>query len=709
MNRLFYTKKILIMFFILLIISSISGCSKKVQISDEREEQIKTNIDTQIKDHNEANEFLDEFPLPDEGNVPASLFSFLSPEADTLEGRINPPEGFQRIPTAEGELTSFLRNMKLKPDGSKVHLYDGTEKSNQNNHIAVFDLDVGSRDLQQCADSIIRVYAEYYWSTGEYDKIAFHLTNGFFMEYSKWQKGNRIIVEGNTVRWSKKDDADTSYENMRKYLDMVFAYAGTLSLSQECNEISLDKLVPGDLFLQGGSPGHCVLVVDIAQDESGDRCFLLAQGYMPAQEFHIIKNPLYEDNPWYYTEEITFPLITPSWTFEEGSLVRWGDFPLQGLQGDAHTGEISSMKHLSDPSASLPALSQKLIIDRSTSKQVTLLAVGDNLIHSEVIQSGKQADGSYNFDHLYSNLKQDITNADIAVINQETILGGDDFPYSGYPNFNSPYEIGEAVADVGFDVILHATNHTMDMGEKGIHNTLSFWARYPDIKVLGINESEEQQNEVPIIEKNGIKIAMLNYTYGLNGYRLPKNKPFLVNLLDNGRMTEDIKKAKDQADFVIVFPHWGTEYVYEATDMQKKLTSLFYELGADLVIGSHPHVIEPVEWFEDRPEHKMLAFYSLGNFMSYQKEAPRMLGGMAKLTITKDEKGTYISEAGITPIITHFEHGIADFNYGIFKLSDYTPKQAMSHGVSHIAKQGALTYEDTYELAKTVLGSWFVE
>jgi poly-gamma-glutamate synthesis protein (capsule biosynthesis protein) len=343
----------------------------------------------------------------------------------------------------------------------------------------------------------------------------------------------------------------------------------------------------------------------------------------------------------------------------------------------------------------------------SPSSQVTLLAVGDNLIHIEVVESGEQEDGSLNYDHLYSNLKDEISAADIAVVNQETILGGDDFKYSGYPAFNSPTEIGDALIAAGFDVVLQATNHTMDMGEKGIDHAIAYWKEHPGIVTLGINESQEDSEAITIIEKNGIKIAMLNYTYSLNGYSLPDDKPYLVNMLDKDKMEQDIRKAEEMADFTIVFPHWGTEYVYTATSSQEDLTSFYYDLGVDLVIGSHPHVLEPVEWIETEKGHKMLVYYSLGNFLSYQKEAPRMLGGMAFVTITKDESGTYISDADITPIVTHYEHGPADYNYGIYKLSDYSEALASVHGVSDIAQQGSLTYQKTVDLAKKVLGSWY--
>lgn len=633
------------------------------------------------------------------------VFSYFSEKGTTMESRITAPEGYVRIPSTSDELTGYLRGLPLKESGSEVSLYNGLLKSTQD-HAAVFDLDIGDQDLLQCADSIIRIYAEYYWSIGAYEKIAFHLTNGFYMEYTKWRDGNRLKVDGNQVEWVKTDSYNDTYASFQLYLKYVFIYAGTLSLSQECREITLNELKPGDMFLYGGSPGHCEMVVDIAQDQKGNRCYLLAQGYMPAQDFHILKNPLHLDDPWYYASEITYPLKTPSWTFNEGSMARWSNFLINEAAAPFVFPDLSSSEK---SSSSVPAMSQDVIpVDApNNSSKVTILAVGDNLIHMEVVKSGLNSDGTYEFDHLYENLKEKISSADIAVINQETILGGNDIPYSGYPNFNSPTEIGDGIIKAGFDVVLHATNHTLDMGYQGLLNTFAYWEQYPDIKILGINQSEEDKKTIPVLEKNGIKLAMLNYTFSLNGHPIPEDKPYLVNMLDKDQIREDILLAEEIADFTIIFPHWGTEYVYEPISMQKELTELFYELGADLVIGTHPHVLEPVEWIETKKGHKMLVYYSLGNFMSYQKEAPRMLGGIAEITIIKGLNGAYISDASISPIITHYENGPADFNYGIYTLNDYTQELAQQHGVSELAQDGVLSYDTTITLAKKILGNWY--
>lgn len=256
----------------------------------------------------------------------AAAHTAIHPEGTCLEERFPTPAGYTREAAPEGSFQQYLRRYPLKADKSPVLLYDGSEKGNQGAHEAVFDLPVFDSDLQQCADSIIRIYAEYFWSTGNQDRIAFHLTNGFLMDYPSWREGNRLQVDGNQVSWVKKASYDDSYETFLLYLEYVMMYAGTLSLNEESTPISPDQLKAGDMFIKGGSPGHCVMVADVAVDGNGDACFLLAQGYMPAQEFHILKNPASPGNPWYDTRDLSYPFYTPEYVFQEGSLKRWGGF-----------------------------------------------------------------------------------------------------------------------------------------------------------------------------------------------------------------------------------------------------------------------------------------------------------------------------------------------------------------------------------------------
>jgi hypothetical protein len=244
----------------------------------------------------------------------------------TLEERFHTPSGYQRLEKPVGSLQGYLRKYEMKPDKSPVLLYDGSEKRNQKAHAAVFSMPLVKGDLQQCADSVIRMYGEYLWSAGAHDSIAFHLTNGFLMEYSSWKDGKRLNVEGNKVSWEKRETFDDSNESFLKYLRQVMIYAGTISLDNECSSVDLNQILAGDLLIRGGSPGHCVMVVDVAEDASGNRSFLLAQGYMPAQEFQVLKNPLHKEDPWYYVSEIQDSIVTPEYKFNMGDLKRWKAF-----------------------------------------------------------------------------------------------------------------------------------------------------------------------------------------------------------------------------------------------------------------------------------------------------------------------------------------------------------------------------------------------
>lgn len=244
-------------------------------------------------------------------------------EGTTMQTRILPPPNYERIGAPSGSFLEFMRNQEMKEDGSPVVLYNGKEKRNQDAHTAVFAFDAGDRDLQQCADSIIRIYAEYFWSVEEYQKIRFHLTNGFLMDYLSWQNGSRLQVEGNSTNWVKSRAYEDSYQSFRDYLTTVMIYAGTISLDEESVPISYKDLQAGDLLLVGGSPGHCVLIADVAINAEGKKCCLLAQGFMPAQEFHILKNPQDDSDPWYYEDDLASDVHTPEFLFEEGSMQRW--------------------------------------------------------------------------------------------------------------------------------------------------------------------------------------------------------------------------------------------------------------------------------------------------------------------------------------------------------------------------------------------------
>lgn len=338
---------------------------------------------------------------------------------------------------------------------------------------------------------------------------------------------------------------------------------------------------------------------------------------------------------------------------------------------------------------------------------VSLVAVGDNLIHNSVLKSGRINDSTYNFDRLFDVMRDDFQEADIAIINQETILGGDFRPYDGYPNFNSPNELGDAIVKSGFDVVLQASNHTLDVGTQGVLNCIEYWKKQDDITYLGINDSQEERETIRVIERNGIRIALLNYTYGLNGRILPKDKPYLVNLIDTTMIKSDLEKAEILADFTIVFPHWGVEYVYKPNKEQTNLAKMMVRYGADLIIGTHPHVLQPIEWIEASNGNKALCYYSLGNYTSGQKATPRVLGGMAKIEIKRINDSVFINNAGIVPLITHYEWVNGTCLHQTYKLSRYTKRLEKRHSLNY--------YDSTFSvktlkgLSEQIVKGWIVD
>lgn len=256
-----------------------------------------------------------------ERNTPAKD-RLIYPAGNTIAERFSPPTGYSRPDVSN--FGNYLRTLPLHRHGYQVHLYNGEEKANQNVHAAVLKIDVGDKNLQQCADAVMRLRAEYLYKTGEFDKISFNFTNGFPASFAKWSSGNKIAVRENDVSWQPSTGSNNSYNSFRQYLDMVFMYAGTLSLSRQMGKISFADMQPGDVLIQGGSPGHAVMVMDIAVNEKGKKMFLLAQSYMPAQEIHILVNP---DNaaisPWYSTAEINSVIHTPEWDFTVEDLKRF--------------------------------------------------------------------------------------------------------------------------------------------------------------------------------------------------------------------------------------------------------------------------------------------------------------------------------------------------------------------------------------------------
>ncbi|MBN1352957.1 DUF4846 domain-containing protein [candidate division KSB1 bacterium] len=245
-----------------------------------------------------------------------------SPPENRLCVRIAAPPGYHRIKTEAGSFGNWLQNLPLKKGQPPVYLFNDELKTNQSAQAAVIEIDVGKNDLQQCADAVIRLRAEYLFSKKRFQDIHFNFTSGFNAEYKKWIQGYRPEVKGNSVRWKKQAAGDSSYGSFKRYLRTVFMYAGSYSLSRELEPVhDIHKMKIGDIFIQGGFPGHAVIVVDMAVNpDTGENLFMLAQSYMPAQDIHILKNPAQPDlSPW-YPVDFGDVLITPEWTFRREDL-----------------------------------------------------------------------------------------------------------------------------------------------------------------------------------------------------------------------------------------------------------------------------------------------------------------------------------------------------------------------------------------------------
>lgn len=242
---------------------------------------------------------------------------------DRLDQRFNPPAGATRVSTAPGSFASYLRELPLKPIGTWVSLFNGRPKGRQDVHAAVVDISTGAKDLQQCADALMRLRAEHLFSCGRQDDIVFDLTNGFRVPWKRWRTGERVQVRGNTCTWVTGAPIDASHTQLLRYLEFVFTYAGTRSLAKELRSVSDLPMQIGDVYIQGGSPGHAVIVLDVARSQRGETWFLLGQSYMPAQDFHVLKNlDGSVDNVWFLMNE-GGKLSTPEWVFDWNDRKRW--------------------------------------------------------------------------------------------------------------------------------------------------------------------------------------------------------------------------------------------------------------------------------------------------------------------------------------------------------------------------------------------------
>ena len=285
---------------------------------------------------------------------------------------------------------------------------------------------------------------------------------------------------------------------------------------------------------------------------------------------------------------------------------------------------------------------------------LSMIMAGDNLIHSSIYKDANTGTNNYDFTPMYELIKPIVSKYDVAYYNQETILGGKELGVSDYPAFNSPQEVGDAMIDAGFNLVSLATNHTMDSGEDAVLKSREYWNSKDDVLAVGSYSSFDEKDEVNSVTKNNITYTMLNYTYGTNGINVPNGKEYLVNVWPTDltindvnsdteyqnykkQVKEDIEKVRDKVDVLIVAMHWGVEYTHEPTEYEKDMANYLAELGVDIVIGTHPHVIQPITWIDDT-----LVIYSLGNLISAQYQDDnynKMVGLLTSLEINKTVKG----------------------------------------------------------------------
>lgn len=352
---------------------------------------------------------------------------------------------------------------------------------------------------------------------------------------------------------------------------------------------------------------------------------------------------------------------------------------------------------------------QKVTNAQTTTKapenaKATFVAVGDNLIHNTLIESYSGSSANRDYSGFYEEIKPYILHADVAAINQETMLGGSAFDYAGYPCFNTPWEVGDAAIDAGFDIFTCATNHSLDVSKyAGIEKECEYFEGKDSVVHIGTNKTEEASNEIAYFEKNDITFALLNYTEMTNGITLPADKEWCVNMLNKDKVKADVKKARENADVVIVFPHWGTENSHEVNNLQKEYVSLFSQLGVDVVIGTHPHVLQPVEWVvNEKTGKKMLVYYSLGNFISHQINKNQLVGGMAEFTVERNNGKVEITNAKLTPLVTYYKNTGSGYKFKVYRINDYNDDLASSQS------QGGITVSYATSLAKEYISEEFL-
>ncbi len=321
--------------------------------------------------------------------------------------------------------------------------------------------------------------------------------------------------------------------------------------------------------------------------------------------------------------------------------------------------------------------------EKDKANRVSFACVGDNIMyHCNFTDAENRANEQYpeyNFTPIYTDILPMIQKADLAFINQEVLMAGEEYGYTSYPCFNSPQHLGDQLVEMGFDVVNIATNHMLDRSNgQGLIDTIRFWNSKEDVTMIGGYLDEEDYNKVRVVEKNGMSIAFLSYTYDTNGIVLNSSYDVVVPYIDSDLIKQDIERAKAAADAVVVSMHWGVENSFEPNDEQKELAQMMCDAGVDVIIGHHPHVLQPVEWFESDNGNKMLCIYSLGNLVAVMMKDANMLGAVATFELVMDKDEVKVEMPLMTPVVHHF--GPSYYNSRLYFLEDFTDELASTFG-----------------------------
>ena len=380
----------------------------------------------------------------------------------------------------------------------------------------------------------------------------------------------------------------------------------------------------------------------------------------------------------------TLVLFFPSCTAFRSAVAFTTESLDSSLPGNTENTSVQDMPQTDRPVVNLPEDSAP----PEEKKVVSFVGAGDNIVYYGNVRDAASCavDGGrkYNFAPVYDSVKDKIQSADIAFINQETLMCGDGYAFSYYPRFNGPQDMGYDLVDIGFDVINIANNHMLDKGEGGLSATIDFWRSVEGVTMIGGYKNADEFAEPHILEVNGVRIAFLSYTFFTNFLTLPSTSPLVVPSPDEETVTAQIARAHELADFLIVSVHWGDENVFQPNDEQKSFANLLSELGADVILGHHPHVIQPIEYI-DRPDGgRTLCVYSLGNFVAEMPRDYNMLGGLITFDIVK--QGDMVTTENVVFLPTVYYYTTSFYKNHVYFLSDFTNELADSHGLAYYGR-----------------------